>query len=193
MKSAFFAPVLFAAALAATVTASVADEVSDALQAAADAYAAGDLVGTTDAMTIARQAIAIQQNAKLELLLPGAPEGWTMTLSQDFAEGFGMLGGGAGAEARYENADQSLSFTVSYIADNPMVSSMGAMLGNVQMMAMMGTVVKVGDQALLENEGNISALIANRVLVTAEGADTAAMLPVVKAIDFAKLGMFDAN
>ncbi len=170
-----------------------ADEVSDALQSAVNAYAAGDLVGTSAAMTMAGQAISARQSTLLEALLPAAPEGWTMTRTEDFSQGFGMLGGGAGAEARYENADQSVSFTVSFIADNPMVASMGAMLGSVEMMAMMGKVVKVGDQALLENEGNYSALVGNRVMFTAEGAATEVMLPVVQTVDFAKLATFDAN
>ena len=170
-----------------------ADDVSDALQAAVDAYAAGDLAGTSAAMTMAGQAISTQQSALLEVLMPPAPEGWTMTMTEDFSQGFGMMGGGAGAEARYENADQSVSLTLSFIADNPMVASMGAMLGSVEMMAMMGKVVKVGDQALLENEGNYSALVGNRVMFTAQGAATDVMLPIVQTIDFAKLGAFDAK
>ena len=170
-----------------------ADDVSDALQAAVDAYAAGDLAGTNAAMTMAGQAISARQSALLEALLPPAPEGWTMTMTEDFSEGFGMLGGGAGAEARYENADQSVSYTVSFIADNPMVASMGAMLGSVEMMALMGKVVKVGDQALLENEGNYSALAGNRVMFTATGAATDVMLPLVQTVDFAKLATFDAD
>ena len=190
IKALAVATLLAAPLLAAPVR---ADEVSDALQAAVDAYAAGDIAGTSAAMTMAGQAISTRQSALLAALLPAAPEGWTMTMTEDFAEGFGMMGGGAGAEARYENADQSVSFAVSFIADNPMVVSMGAMLGSVEMMAMMGKVVKVGDQALLENEGNYSALAGNRVMFTATGAATDVMLPIVQTVDFARLATFDAN
>lgn len=190
MTISLFKTLAVAALLAAPVQ---ADEVSDALQAAVDAYAAGDLAGTSAAMTMAGQAISERQSTLLEALLPVAPEGWTMTQTEDFSQGFGIMGGGAGAEARYENADASVSFTVSFIADNPMVASMGAMLGSVEMMAMMGKVVKVGDQALLENEGNYSALVGNRVMFTATGAATDVMLPVVQTVDFARLATFDAN
>ena len=177
-------------ALAAPVR---ADEVSDALQAALDAYNSGNLAKTSENLTMATQAMTTRQSALLAALLPPAPEGWTATATSDFAQGFGIMGGGAGAEMRYENADQLQSFTLSFIADNPMVASMGAMLGNAQMMAMMGKVVKVGDQALLKTDDSLSTLINSRVLFQAQGAATDVMLPVVQTIDFAKAGLFDAK
>lgn len=190
MNISIFKAMAVAALLASPVQ---ADEVSDALQAAVDAYAAGDLAGTSTALTMAGQAMAALQSARLEAMLPPAPDGWTMTKTEDFAQGFGMMGGGSGAEARYENADQSVSFTLSFIADNPMVASMGAMLGNAAMMAMMGKVVKVGDQALLDSDGSLSTLAGSRVLFQAQGAPADQMMPVVSQIDFAKLATFDAQ
>ena len=170
-----------------------ADEVSDSLQAALDAYTSGNLAKTSENMTLATQALAAQQSALLAALLPAAPDGWTATPTDDFAQSFGIMGGGAGAEVRYENADQSQSYSMSLIADNPMVASMGAMLGNAQMMAMMGKVVKVGDQALLETDNNLSTLVGSRVLFQAQGAATDVMLPLVQTIDFAKVGLFDTK
>ena len=170
-----------------------ADEVSDALQAALDAYASGNLAKVSESMTMATQALGKQQSAMLAALLPAAPTGWTMTPTEDFGQGFGILGGGAGAEGRYDNAAQSVSFTISYIADNPMVASMGAMLGNAQMMAMMGKVVKVGDQTLLDTDSNLSTLVNNRVLFQAQGATSDVMLPILQSIDFAKVGAFDSK
>lgn len=170
-----------------------ADEVSDALQAAVDAYASGDLGKTASSITLATQALGTLQAGLLSALLPEPPEGWTRTLTEDFAQSFGMMGGGSGAEARYENADQSISFTISFVADNPMVGAMGGMLGNAQMMAMMGKVEMVGDQPVLDADGTLQALVNSRVLFQAQGADSAVMLPVVQAIDFAKLGNFDKN
>lgn len=182
-----FSALVLAASLSAPT---LADEVSDALKTAADAYAAGDLGKASEQMTMARQALGAQQSAMLAALLPVAPSGWTMTPTDGFAQGFGMAGGGSGAEARYDNADGSMSVTLSFIADNPMVGSMGAMLGNVQMMAAVGKVAKVGDQPLLQTDGNISTLVNSRVLFQAQGADAAALLPLVQAIDFARVGVF---
>ncbi len=180
------------AALVLTPTLSArADEVSDAIQAAADAYAAGDLGKTAASLTLATQGLGALQGQLLADLLPAPPEGWTRSLTEDFNQSFGMLGGGSGAEARYENADQSLSFTITYIADNPMVAGLGAMLGNAQMMAMMGKVEMVGDQPVLDADGTLQALVNARVLFQAQGADAEVMLPVVQTIDFARLGSFD--
>ncbi len=193
MSGSIFKLVAIGAVLAGTSVPLRADEVTDALEAAMDAYAAGDLAGTSTAMAMAGQAIATRQSALLQAQLPPAPNGWTAEVSEGFAAGFGMMGGGAGVEMRYANADGSVSFTVTLLADNPMVASMGAMLGNAQMMALMGKVVKVGDQAILDSENTLNTLAGNRVLFTAQGATTAEMMPVVSLIDFAKLGTFDAK
>lgn len=169
-----------------------ADEVSDALAAALAAYQSGDIATTSQQMVMAEQALGRIQADKLTAFLPQAPEGWTRTDSPDFAAAFGMAGGGTGAEAQYTNADGSQSVTISYIADSPMVASMGAMLASPQMMAMMGKVVKVGDQALLSQDGSLSALVGNRVLFQGSGSE-AEMMALVEAIDFAKLAAFDAQ
>jgi hypothetical protein len=169
----------------------LSDEVSDALKAASDAYAAGDLAKTSEAMTMAHQALGLQQSALLAALLPAAPDGYTREDTADFAKGFGMMGGGAGAEATYASADGGVSFKLSLVADNPVVGSMGAMLGNAQMMAMMGKVVKVGDQPLLSQDGSISALVNARVLFQAQGGTEEQMLPLIQTIDFAKVAVFD--
>lgn len=168
-----------------------ADAISDALKAAQDAYSAGDLAKTSEQITMAVQAIGATQSTMLAALMPPAPDGWTRTDTADFTKSFGILGGGAGAEATYASADGATSFKMSMIADNPMVASMGAMLGNTQMMAMMGKVVKVGEQSLLSQDNQLSTLVNSRVLFQAEGGTEAVMLPLVQKIDFAKVGMFD--
>jgi len=100
------------------------------------------------------------------------------------------MGDGAPAETRYDKADRSQSFTLSFIADNPLVALMGAMLGNAQMLAMM---VKVGDQPPLQTDNNLSTLVNNRVLFQAQGAASDVVLPLARTIDFAKVGTFDAK
>ncbi|MBC7478128.1 MAG: hypothetical protein H7317_08555, partial [Pseudorhodobacter sp.] len=168
-------PLAFVIAIAAALPAA-ADAVSDALHAALDAYDTGNLAKTGESLTLAMQELGARQSAMLATLLPAAPAGWTATPTTDFALGFGIMGGGAGAEMRYDNADRSQSFTLSFIADNPVVASMGAMLGSAQMMAMMGKVAKVGDQPLLETDNSLSALVNSRVLFQAQGAATDVMM-----------------
>ena len=152
-----------------------ADEVSDALQAALTAYGNGDLATTSQQIVVAQQAMGKQQNALMAALLPAAPEGWTRTDTEDFAQGFAIAGGGTGAEATYANADGSVSFRMSFIADNPMVASMAAMLGSPQM----------------AQDNSSSTLVANRVLFQAQGATEDQMLPLVQLVDFTKVAGFD--
>jgi hypothetical protein len=57
--------------------------------------------------------------------------------------------------------------------------------------AMMGVKqVRVGRERFADQDGQLTALIANRVLVQASGAPADVMVPVLESIDFARLGSF---
>ncbi|MGA0543356.1 hypothetical protein [Neotabrizicola sp. VNH66] len=169
----------------------LADEVSDALSEALAAYEAGDLNTTSARMITAQKALQTQLTAKLAAFLPAAPEGWTLSQNTDTVDGMAMMGmAGVLIEGVYADAAGN-SFTLTLTADSPLVLSMAGILGNPQMMAMMGKVTKVGGLDMLDQEGSLSALIANRVLVQAQGMDSAAMVPVLAAIDFDALATFD--
>ncbi len=181
-----FATVLILVCLTAPLR---ADEIVDALTAAQTAYGANDVKEAAAQVALAQAGLRARQNALLEAFLPEAPAGFTREIVADYAAGFGMFGGGAGAEARYSNADGS--FTVDLIADNEMVVSMLGMFADTTTMAMMGTVIKVGAFSILDQEQNLTALVGNRVMVSATGMDSALMLPTVQAIDFEGLAEFD--
>lgn len=166
-----------------------ADEISDALQAAQDAYAAQDMKAAGVQIAAAQAALQAKQSAMLGALLPEAPTGFTREINAEFAAGFAMFGGGSGAEARY--ISDKGSFTLDLMADNQMVAGMAEMFLNPDMLAMMGNVVKVGDVSILDQGESVTALVAGRVLVTAQGMTAADMLPVVQAIDFDRLAVFD--
>ena len=138
---------------------------------------------------MAQAGLRARQNALLEAFLPEAPAGFTREIVADYAVGFGMFGGGAGAEARYTNAEGS--FTVDLIADNEMVVSMLGMFADATTMAMMGNVIKAGEVSILDQEQNLTALVGGRVMVSATGMDSKRMLPAVQAIDFDGLAEFD--
>ena len=177
----------------ALASAARADALTDALAAAQDAYSKGDLALTSQSLNAARQALDLQQNALLAARMPAAPAGWTMTPSDAFAAGIASMGNGVGVAMDYENADKSMAFQISYIADNAMLIQMASMFSDPATMAMMGNVVKVGDQTLLETDGTLSTVAGNRVMVQIAGAPVAVMLPVVQSIDYASLGTFDAK
>lgn len=169
-----------------------ADAVSDALTAAQAAYANGQLGQAAAELTNATRALQSIQSAKLASTLPQSIDGWTMTMGENGSGAMGLFGGAVGtiADANYSHSD-GRSFTITLTADSPMVASMAGILGSPQMMAMMGQVVKVGSVDMLNQDGSLSAMIANRILVQAQGADTADMAAILATIDFAKLAQFD--
>lgn len=168
-----------------------ADAVTDALEAALAAYRAGDLPNTAAQVTTAGKAVQEQQAARLAAFLPPAPEGWSMESGSDAAAGLAMMGmAGTVVEGRY-NDPQGNSFTLTLTADSPMVATMAGVLGNPQMMAMMGKVVKVGGTDMMDQSGSLSALVGGRVLVQAQGMESAAMIPVLSGLNFAALPTYD--
>jgi hypothetical protein len=181
-----FGLVLLAAVWALPVA---ADEISDALQAAQDAYAAGDMRTAAAQVTVAQTSLQARQSALLEEFLPEAPAGFTRVVNTEFAAGFSMFGGGVGAEASYTG--EAGAFTVNLMADNQMVTGMAEMFMNPEMLAMMGKVVTVGEISILDQGESVTALVAGRLLITAQGMGSAEMLPVVQAIDFDRLAVFD--
>lgn len=173
----------------ALVTPALADAVSDALQAATEAYAAGDLKAAADGVAAASAGIAALQSEKLVAFLPEAPDGWTREASADFASGMAMMGGGSGTEMRYTDAEGN-SFAITIMADNPMVSGMLGMFSSDMMMAGMGKVIEVDGAKLIDQEGTIMSVVGQNIMVQASGMDSATMLPIVSAVDFKGLAAF---
>lgn len=189
MRSATFAFCLSCLAFAAPAH---ADAVSDALAAATEAYAAGDLNGTAAQITTAGKELAAMQSSLLLALFPAAPEGWTRTDNTDMAQGLGVMGGGAGAEATYTDA-QGMTITLTAFADNMMVQSFAGILTNPQMMAMMGKTVDINGVPFLEQDGlSTMTLLENRVLLQANGEATKAQ-ELLAQIDLVAMGKFDAQ
>lgn len=183
---------ILSAVLTALPLAAMADEVTDALAAAQTAYAAGDLNGAAAQITTASKAVLALQAAKLAGFLPEAPVGWTREVDASAAEGMALMGvAGNTVQARYDDA-QGNGFTLTLTADSPMVAQMAGILSNPQMMAVMGKVVKVAGQDMLEQDGALSAMVGGRVLVQAQGADSATMQGVLQTLDFAGLARYDS-
>jgi hypothetical protein len=92
------------------------------------------------------------------------------------------------AEASYDGP--AGRFTITLMADNPMVAQMGAMLGNRAMMAMMGEIVRVNRENFLRQDADLTGLIGNRVLVQASGGDVDVMVAHLEQMDFSELERF---
>lgn len=175
-----------------SATAAKADAVNEALAAAQAAYASGQLGQTAAELTNATRAVQAIQQERLANTLPQPTEGWTMTLGESSVGAAGLFGGMVGtmADATYSHSD-GRSFSLTLTADSPTVASMAGILGNPQMMAIMGKVVKVGAIDMLDQDGSLSALVGNRVLLQAQGADLEDMSAILGTMDFAKLAQFD--
>lgn len=168
-----------------------ADPVEEALEAARSAYAAGDLSGTAAQITAASRAVFELQGERLQAMLPEAPAGWSREIEQR-DEGASMMMTslvGNSVAARYRRGDEE--FTLTLTADSPLVAQMAGMLGNLQMMSMVGKVRKIAGQDMLEQDQTLSGLAAGRVLVQAQGMDSEAMQEVLEQIDFARLANYD--
>lgn len=185
MKKRFVA--VIAGALALPVP-GFADEISDTLQAALDAYNAGDVAFALEEIDFARQKMVAMQADVFQQFLPEPPDGWTREIDSDMQAGLAMMGGGMGAGATYMSADRSQNYTITMMADNAMVMSMGAMVTNAAAMGMQ--LERVGRQRVAISDDQALALVNNRILVTAEGRDSDLLLDAMKSIDFAALSSF---
>ncbi|MBO6882519.1 MAG: hypothetical protein JJ869_02930 [Marivita sp.] len=178
-------------ALAAALTlpfAAQADEISDTLQSAIEAYNDGDITYALEELDFARQKLMALRTEAFQQFLPEAPDGWTREVDSDMQAGLAMMGGGMGANADYRSADGSQYYSISMMADNAMVASMGAMVANAAAMRM--KVERVGRQRVAINDGQAMALVNNPILITIEGGDEALLMQAMEGIDFDALSNF---
>lgn len=165
-----------------------ADEIAETIQSALDAYTAGDIKYATEELAFAQQQLQALKTDGLSAFLPEAPEGWTRTINTEMNAGLAMMGGGTGTEATYQGTDQS--FTLTITADNPMVGTFAAMFGNSVMMASMGKITRVGREKFVDQDGSLTGVVDDRILIQAQGAPVDAMVPVLATMDFATLASF---
>lgn len=166
----------------------LADEITDALTSAQTAYAEGDIQYAIEELDFARGKLLALKTDALSAYLPDAPEGWTRTVNSEMNAGMAMMGGGVGAEARYTSADGAHGFTLTLMADNPMVASLGSVVQNATMMGL--KVTRIGRQKFVIQEGDATGLINNRILIQASGDAPELMLATLETIDFQALASF---
>ncbi|MEM6729251.1 MAG: hypothetical protein AAF618_12185 [Pseudomonadota bacterium] len=162
-----------------------ADEIEDALNAALEAYQAGDTTFALEELEFARIKLQELKADALIAFLPPPPPGWTRMEDDDMGAALGMMGGGAGAAASYTPEGGGASVKITLLADNPMVAGMAAMVANAG--AMGAKLERVNRQQFAIMDGQMTALVANRVLVQAEGGDEATMTMLLESMDFRAL------
>ncbi|MBN2760577.1 MAG: hypothetical protein JXQ79_08765 [Rhodobacteraceae bacterium] len=166
-----------------------ADPFLDAMNAAIEAYQDGDMVYAQDELNEAQRLLAALKADGLQAYLPEAPEGMTREIDTEANAVMAMLGGGTSANATYSGNGKS--FTITLIADSPMVAQMAMMLGNNAMVTQMGgQIERINRVRFLRDETSLQAIIANRILVQAEGEDPEVMIPVLEGMDFRAMESF---
>lgn len=182
-----FRATFYALALVGLANPSLADEVTDTLSSALQAYEEGDIDYAIEELDYARQLLKAMTTQELTGFLPEAPAGWTREISDsDMNAGLAFLGGGVAAEAEYSNGSERV--TVTIMADNPMVTGFAGMIANAAMLGI--KMHRVGREKFFANDGELIALVDNRILVQADGADPEVMIPILEQIDFAALKAF---
>ncbi len=182
-----FTTLTFVAALSLPLSAQ-ADEITDTLQAAIDAYNEGDVTYALEELDFARQKLMGLRAESFQQFLPEAPDGWTREVDTEGQAGMAMMGGGMRASAEYIAPDRSQSYSITMMADNAMVASMGAMVANAAAMGM--KVERVGRQRVALNDGQAMAMVNNRILITIDGNDETVLMDAMERIDFDALSNF---
>lgn len=183
-----FAPaVLLALALALPAS---ADDIEDSINAALKAYRAGDIKRAKEELDFAGQLLGQMKAEGLSEFLPEPLPGWTREDGDTDVQAMGMFGGGQMAGATYSDGSQRIE--VQIMADNQMVTAMGAMFSSPAMMGAMGKVKRLGgEKVVILPEGELQALIDGRIMVQIMGAaDAEAKEAYFEAIDLEGLNAF---
>ena len=184
-------PSILTAALAMAMMTAMparADEVSDAIGEAQRAYQGGRLHAAQTALQEALQLLQQRAAAGLAAALPEPLPGWTAEEATSSAAGVAGLFGGTAASRTYRDA-QGRSVEIQVMSDNPMIAQLAAVLANPMLAGAMGRVVRIGEaRAIQANDGDISMLVDNRILVQVQGdAPPEAKLAYARAINAGRL------
>ena len=183
-----FVPIVFSIAVAGLPAA--ADEFTDTLQSALKAYEAGDVRGAQQDLDYAGKLLTSMKSTSLGKFLPEAPAGWTKEeASESDAGGFlGMLGGGVTAASTYRKDAQS--FTITLVADSPMVSGLGAMITGMAGAAG-GKPLRIQRTEFTESDDGLQGVVNGKVMVSVTGdASLDDKKAALDTMDFSGLGDF---
>ena len=167
-----------------------ADDVETSIEAALEAYRAGDVKTAKEELDFASQLLAQQKAEGLRGFLPAPLEGWQREDAETDVQAMAAFGGGQMASASYTMGEQDLE--IELMADNQMVAAMAGMFSNPAIMGSIGKVERIGgEKAILTPEGDLQAMIDGRIMVQITGsAVEAAKKAYFEAIDLQDLKEF---
>lgn len=179
---------VLAVALAAAPALSRADEFTETVEGALEAYRAGDPDAAREDLDYAVKLLTEAKAAGLAAFLPEPAAGWTREEGEDATAAMAMFGGGVSASAVYRRGEEE--FTLTLMANSPMVSSIAAMVGGMASIA--GTESRrIERETFAVSDGQVQGVIDDRVLITTEGgAPVEAMFETIGRLDFKGLKDF---
>ena len=157
------AAILVAALAAGTAK---ADEFTETIEAAMEAYEAGDIKAAKEEIDFAAQLLGQMKAEGLSGFLPEALDGWEREVGD--TQSMAALGGGQMASAIYRKDGETVE--IQLMAGNQMVTAMGAMFSNPVLMGAAGKVKRINRQnVVITKQGEIQTLI-NQVMVQISGS-----------------------
>jgi hypothetical protein len=188
-------PAALLVSLAAASAPLPADEVTDQIDAARQAYEAGELRSAVQTLQFAVASIQEKVNLSLLDLLPAPLEGWSADEPQAQSGGMAAMIAGTNLSRRYYREDGA-EVEVSITADSPLLPMMTMMLSNPMMLqSSPGTRVYTheGRRGTIQHEADsrhweITLMLSNNVLVQVSGSGVEEREPVesyLKAMDLA--------
>ncbi|MEM9013144.1 MAG: hypothetical protein AAGE18_18140 [Pseudomonadota bacterium] len=165
-----------------------ADEVTETIEAALEAYNAGDIPAAKEELDYAAQLLSQMKAEGLTGYLPEAMDGWTRALSEGQSMGAAMFGGGIMAEATYSGAGEEL--TMQLVADSPMVASMAAMFASTATMSAMGRVKRINRVNFVMTDGEVRGMVGAVLVQLTGNASEDAMIAHIERLDFEALEDF---
>jgi hypothetical protein len=167
-----------------------ADEFEDVVTDALDAYQSGDVTVAREELNYAVGLLNQMKAEELAGFLPEAQDGWEREIENAASGGMAMsmLGGGTAATAHYRRGEDE--FTLSLMADSPMVSGMAAMFSGMGSMAG-SRIVRIQRQQFAVAESDVQGVVGGKVMVQATGsAPVEAMQAHIETMDLQALTEF---
>lgn len=166
-----------------------ADEFVESLKMAIEAYENGDVFEAKEEVDFAAQLLAYDLGTDLAKYLPDATKGWTRD-NYNPVEMVDIYGFGVVVYATYYNQDDDyidIEFSYGEAVLDPMSA---AMFKTTFSMALMGPVVRVGDERFVNIEGDLEGVIGNVFVVAYGSASQEEKIAYLESIDFESLKEF---
>ena len=163
--------IFIAMAAATLITSSAqADDIEESINAALEAYQAGDIKGAKEEIDFASQLLGQLQAEGLSDFLPEALAGWEREMGD--SQSVAAFGGGQVASATYRKDGRTVE--IQLMAGNQMVTAMASMFSNPAIMGSMGKVKRINRQKVVITPQDEVNTMINQVMVQISGtADVA--------------------